>query len=133
MRSPERTSGQETTRAIRAVQVSAGDKDRSGFHRAGGTLTQGRSRVSDLGARTLHGEYADGSGWIKCRPANCGDYYQAVSFAAEWSVVIAIIDVGCGTGMIEETRSAVLFVWCAGRSAFDDGDGLGGARHSAVI
>jgi hypothetical protein len=39
-------AGQETTRAIRAVQMSAGDKDRSGFHRVGGSLTQARSRDS---------------------------------------------------------------------------------------
>jgi hypothetical protein len=38
--------GRETTRAIRAVQMSAGDKDRSGFHRLGGSLTQARSRDS---------------------------------------------------------------------------------------
>ena len=38
--------GRETTRAIRAVQMSAGDKDRSRFHRVGGSLTQARSRDS---------------------------------------------------------------------------------------
>src|SRR6267142_476986 len=39
-------AGQETTRAIWAVRMSAGDKDRPGFHRLGGSLTQGRSRDS---------------------------------------------------------------------------------------
>jgi hypothetical protein len=38
--------GRETIRAIRAVQISAGDKDRSGFHRVGGSLRQARSRDS---------------------------------------------------------------------------------------
>ena len=39
-------SGRKTTRAIRAVQVSAGDKDGASFHRVGGSLTQARSRDS---------------------------------------------------------------------------------------
>ena len=39
-------AGQETTRAIRAVQMSAGDKDRTSLHRIGGSLTQARSRDS---------------------------------------------------------------------------------------
>jgi len=37
---------QKTTRAIRAVWMLAGDKDRSSFHRIGGLLTQARSRGS---------------------------------------------------------------------------------------
>ena len=32
--------GRKMTRAIGAVQMSAGDKDRPGFHRFGGSLTQ---------------------------------------------------------------------------------------------
>ena len=41
-----RCAGWETTRANRAVQMSAGDKDRTSFHHVGGSLSQVRSRES---------------------------------------------------------------------------------------
>ena len=40
-------SGRETTRAIRAVRMSAGDKDGTSFRRVGGSLTQARSHDSN--------------------------------------------------------------------------------------
>jgi len=41
--------------------MSAGDKDRSGFHRLGGSLTQAQITCLNRGARTLHASYAGGS------------------------------------------------------------------------
>ncbi len=38
-------SGRKTTRAIRAVRISAEDKDEASFHLVGGSLTQARSRA----------------------------------------------------------------------------------------
>ena len=59
-------AGRETTRAIRAVQILAGDKDRTSFHRVGGSLSQARSRDSTEGHEHCAANMLVQSSMIKC-------------------------------------------------------------------
>src|SRR6266481_4558454 len=50
--------------------MSAGDKDRSGFHRVGGSLTQGRSHVSTQEHEHCIANMLTDTPGIKCRAAD---------------------------------------------------------------